>query len=380
MNCPYGVAVDGAGNIYVTDTSDWRVLKETPFAGGYIESIVASFPAVDGTAPIGVAVDGAGDVYISLGSDGGTVVEETPAATGYTQSTVVSGLCCVAGVAVDGNGNVYAAVNETDGWIVKETPSAGGYTQSTISVSSGGVPFGVAVDGSGNVYVAFTDSNDNGQVFKETVTEGGYTQSTIPTSGLDQPGGVAADGAGNIYIADSYNSRIVMETIPPSFSVAASPASLTITAGQSGTTSISVTPLNGFDSAVSFSCSGLPSGATCSFFPQTVTPSGGAASTTLTVTTSASMAAFRRHAGPLLPMSALAALVCSIGWKRRRLAQILPLIVVGAIGFGLLNGCGSGGSSGGGGGGGSQSVTSTVTVTATSGSLQHTTPFSLTVN
>jgi uncharacterized membrane protein len=72
--------------------------------------------------------------------------------------------------------------------------------------------------------------------------------------------------------------------------------------------------------------------------------------------------------------------VCSIGWKRRRLAQILPLIVVGAIGFGLLNGCGSGGSSGGGGGGGSQSVTSTVTVTATSGSLQHTTPFSLTVN
>jgi N-acetylneuraminic acid mutarotase len=166
-------------------------------------------------------------------------------------------------------------------------------------------------------------------------------------------------------------------TIPPDFSVAATPASSTVAAGQNGTTSISVTPANGFNSMVSFSCSGLPYGATCIFSPQTVTPSGGVASTTLSVSTNASMTSIRRHTSPLFPISALAALVCCVGWKRRRLFQFLGLIVVGVIGFSLLNGCGSGG---GGGSTGPQSATWTITVNATSGSLQHSTTFSLTVN
>ena len=167
-------------------------------------------------------------------------------------------------------------------------------------------------------------------------------------------------------------------TIPPDFSVAATPASSTVAAGQYGTTSISVTPAHGFNSTVSFSCSGLPTGATCIFSPQTVTPSAGVASTTLNVTTNLSMAAIRRSAGPLFPFSALAVVVCCLGWKRRRMVQILPLIVVGAIVLSLLNGCGSGNS--GGGSTGPQSATYTITVNATSGSLVHSTPFTLTVN
>jgi hypothetical protein len=162
------------------------------------------------------------------------------------------------------------------------------------------------------------------------------------------------------------------------FSVAASPSSASVTAGQSGTTTVTIAPLNGFDSAVSFSCSGLPSGASCSFSPQTVTPSGGVASTTLNVTTNVSMAVMRRSAGPLFPISALAALVCCVGWKRRRLFQVLPLIAVSAVGLSLLNGCGSGNS--GGVSSAPQSATYTITVNATSGSLQHSTSFSLTVN
>jgi hypothetical protein len=89
------------------------------------------------------------------------------------------------------------------------------------------------------------------------------------------------------------------------------------------------------------------------------------------------MTSIRRHTSPLFPISALAALVCCVGWKRRRLFQFLGLIVVGVIGFSLLNGCGSGG---GGGSTGPQSATWTITVNATSGSLQHSTTFSLTVN
>jgi hypothetical protein len=158
------------------------------------------------------------------------------------------------------------------------------------------------------------------------------------------------------------------------FSVAASSVSLTMTAGQSATASISVTPLNGFNSAVSFNCSGLPSGASCSFAPATVTPLGTPASTMLTVTTAAATAAFRRNSNPLFPGSVLVAALSCFGLRRRRHLRILLLLALSVVGLSLLNGCGGGSFST------PQLVTSTVTVTATAGPLQHATTILLTVN
>jgi hypothetical protein len=169
---------------------------------------------------------------------------------------------------------------------------------------------------------------------------------------------------------------------PPDFSVASSPASMTVTAGQSGTSAISIAPQNGFNSAVSFSCSGLPSGASCSFSPATVSPSGASAPTTLTIATSTTTAALRSNRHPLFP-TALAAVLFCLGLRKMRRLQTLSILAVCTIGLGLLNGCGGGSSgsgSGGSGGGNTQPVTSTITVTATSGTLQHTATISLTVN
>jgi Alginate lyase len=158
------------------------------------------------------------------------------------------------------------------------------------------------------------------------------------------------------------------------FAVAASPGTMTVAAGKSAQTTVTVTPQDGFADAVSFACSGLPAGAACSFSPQTVTPSGAAATTTLTVSDSESAWAPRRGAGPLLPGMALAGLVCWLGWKRRRWQSTFALAVC-AAGLVLVNGC-SGGS---GATNVTQSSTSTVTVTATSGTLSHMATFSLTV-
>ena len=166
---------------------------------------------------------------------------------------------------------------------------------------------------------------------------------------------------------------------PPDFSVVApSPASMTVSPGQSGTASISIAPQNGFNSAVTFACAGLPSGASCSFSPATVTPSGAASSTTLTIATSATTAALRSNRHPLFP-TALAAILFCLGIRKRRRLKALLLLTVCSISLALLNGCG-GGSSSGSGGSNSQPVTSTITVTATSGPLQHTATISLTVN
>jgi len=228
--------------------------------------------------------------------------------------------------------------------------------------------------------VSISDTTDGATIYYTT-------DGTIPTtSSTVVKGAIAFSSTGTLEAmaaaTDYYNSDVISATytILPGFSVAATPAALTVNAGSSGTSTVTVTPTNGFDSAVSFSCSGLPAGATCSFSPATVTPPG-TASTTLTVATSATTAALHRRSRPVLPGAVLAAAFCCFGFRRRRRLQLLVLVAVSAIGLSLLTACGSGSSGGGSSGGsGSQPVTSTVTVTATSGTLQETTTFTLTVN
>ena len=77
-----------------------------------------------------------------------------------------------------------------------------------------------------------------------------------------------------------------VQVIPqPDFSVAATPASRNVPPGTGTGYSVSVTPSNGFTGNVAFSVTGLPSGATASFSPSSVTGSG---SSTLSVSTSSS--------------------------------------------------------------------------------------------
>jgi len=217
LNNPSGVAVDGSGNVYIADTLNDRVLKETPSAGGYEQSTVAS----GFNSPYGVAVDGSGNVYIA-DTGNGTVWKETLSADSYAQSAVASGLNNPYGVAVDGSGNVYIA-NASGGTVWKEALSAGSYTQSNVA-SGLGSPKGVAVDGTGNVYITDTPSNT---VLKETLLAGGgYVQSAISSSALSLPLGVTVDGSGNVYIADTGNDRVLKEDLsdPPGLSFASTPA------------------------------------------------------------------------------------------------------------------------------------------------------------
>jgi hypothetical protein len=69
----------------------------------------------------------------------------------------------------------------------------------------------------------------------------------------------------------------------PDYSISATPASVTVTAGGSASYTATVGPTGGFTGAVNFSVSGLPAGATAGFNPGSVTTSG---NSTLTVTTS----------------------------------------------------------------------------------------------
>jgi hypothetical protein len=151
---------------------------------------------------------------------------------------------------------------------------------------------------------------------------------------------------------------------------------LAVTAGSQGTVSLTVTPENGFNSTVSFACSGLPTGSSCSFNPSTIVPSGGSISTVMTISTSLQSADSRPYRGSPFGAAVLGFAICVFGWKRRRLQQtILVAMLFG--GLATVYGCGGAQAPT---GSRTNPVTSTVTVSATSSSIQQTTSISLTVN
>jgi subtilisin family serine protease len=75
---------------------------------------------------------------------------------------------------------------------------------------------------------------------------------------------------------------------PADFSISTSPTTATVTAGQVATYTATLSPINGFNQTITLGCSGLPSAATCTVTPSTVTLNGTSPATaTVTVQTTA---------------------------------------------------------------------------------------------
>lgn len=243
------------------------------------------------------------------------------------------------------------------------------------AVSGGSVTLTATISGQFGGTATGTVTFSNGSTSLGTGSLSGNSASLATTALPAGTDSVTAVYGGDGNFAGSTSNMVSVVVSAPAtadFTVAASPASEAVNPGQSGTATVSVKPENGFSSAVSFSCSGLPTGASCSFSPQTVTPPT-TTSTTLTIVTAATTAALHRNNNALFPTATLAAILCCFGLKKRRRLLMLLLLIVSAAGLGLVTGCSSAPVQ-------VHPVTSTITITATSGSLQHTTTFTLTVN
>ena len=250
LDTPYGVAVDGAGNLYIADRNNHRIRKVD--SAGAISTVAGGGPIGDGGAavaaqlysPQGVAPDGAGNLYIAdLGNrrirkvDAAGVIS-TVAGAGTRGYGGDGGAATEAqlgprGVALDGAGNLYIA--DTSNHRIRKVDAAG--VISTVAGDgtrgSGGdggpavaaqldLPNGVALDGLGNLYIADTGNHrirkvDAAGVISTVAGDGevgfgagGYGGDGGPATAaqLSFPEGVAADGAGNLYIADRSNHRI----------------------------------------------------------------------------------------------------------------------------------------------------------------------------
>ena len=84
----------------------------------------------------------------------------------------------------------------------------------------------------------------------------------------------------------SQSATVTLNVLFADYKLSASPALNTIVAGSAATYTISLTPINGFNNQVQLACgNGMPPGASCTFSNSSVTPSGGAATVTLTLQT-----------------------------------------------------------------------------------------------
>ncbi len=196
LAAPKGITVDGAGNLYIADTGNARVLKVTP---GPSASVVGSGL----NYPQGLAVDGAGDVFIADNNRNQVVEVPAGCATAACQVVWASNLRSQLGVAVDGKGNLFAG-DFLDGLVVKISLATG--AQTTVYQQGGANPVGLATDSAGNLYIA--DFGRQAVVEVPAGCASAACQKTIG-NGWSEPESVAVDAAGDVIVADAGLNSVV---------------------------------------------------------------------------------------------------------------------------------------------------------------------------
>lgn len=215
MNGPSAVCVDSSGNLWVSDTTNNRVLLFQNAAS------IASASAADGElgqtdfvtgtgattqtgmkAPYGLAVDSAGNLYVA-DSGSNRILRFASAAAAALAAPTNGG----SGSPATG---VFGQVNYLNG--------ASSTTQSTLST-----PNGVAIDASGNLWVADTVNNRilrfsnaasaaNGSNASIVLGQPDFTAfaSGLTDSTFSLPSGLTFDTLGRLYVSDRNNNRVLV--------------------------------------------------------------------------------------------------------------------------------------------------------------------------
>jgi trimeric autotransporter adhesin len=196
LNNPTGIAVDGAGNIYIADTNNNRIRLVS-------NGVISTF------AGTGAACNRA---TIPTCGDGGTsALAQLSAPTGLFLTP--SGLLYIADI---GDNSIRTVgVRSTAMSTLAGTGSAGYSGDSGASATAQfSAPSAVAVDANGNIYVADTGNNAIRIIHNGTINTyagsktAGFSDGPAATALFSAPSGLAVDAAGTLFVADKTNNAI----------------------------------------------------------------------------------------------------------------------------------------------------------------------------
>jgi streptogramin lyase len=199
LSGPQGLAIDAAGNAWVTNYNGNSVTKFS--SSGAVAS--GSPYTVGGlNNPIAVALDDTGDAWIA--NFGGNTVTELSS----TGALISGGGFAVGnkprGIAIDGTGNVWVANSQSNS-VTKLTSAGLAATGSPYTGGGLSGPFGIAIDGAGNAWIA----NFSGGSVSELSSAGGLvTGSPFLGSNLLAPEGIAVDGSASVWVVNSASSTV----------------------------------------------------------------------------------------------------------------------------------------------------------------------------
>lgn len=191
---------------------------------------VTSFDAADG--PQSIAVDGAGNVYVSsLGLFNNVSVFGPGSTTLSYEITGAGDFCTPEGIALDGLGNVWVAnvcanITNPEAWKINGFAVGAGNATNAPVASTGGNPnsqftlqpccANIAIDSTNRIYSANTFANSVSQL-----NENGTLISTLvagPTGQISAPSELTFDSAGNLYVANDDQGTISIfqpgQTVP----------------------------------------------------------------------------------------------------------------------------------------------------------------------
>ena len=247
-------------------------------ASGLPSGVTASF------SPASIPAPGSGSSTLTLtvsssATAGTSTIEITGTGGGVTATTSVS-LTVTASVApsltVTAAPVAVTVPQGSSGTSTITTAVAGGFS-SAVALSASGLPSGVtasfnpssiAAPGSGTSTLTLTASS--------SAAAGTYSITVTATGG-----GVTATTPVSVTVSTGST---------PSFTLKASPTSVSVQQGSSGTSTITATISGGYSAAIAMSASGMPSGVTTSFSPSSI-PAPGSGSSVLTLTVASSATA-----------------------------------------------------------------------------------------
>lgn len=248
MSYPIAAAFDVSGNLYVVNNGDGTVRKITTsgiittVAGGGIGDMGDGVSATSGRLrnPSGIAIDGTGNLYITeltgqkvrkVDTSGIISTVAGSGVQGYNGDGIAAtsaALNLPLGVAVDGSGNIYIAdlsnnrIRKVNGSGIITTVAGngiGGYNGDGIAATSAQLngPIAVAVDGSGNLFIGDPGNhrvrmvNTSGTITTLAgtgVAGGGGDGGPAASAQLGNPTGILVDISGNLFIADNQVHRV----------------------------------------------------------------------------------------------------------------------------------------------------------------------------